>query len=60
VRWVFFDAILTLVFAVLFWMAWPSGNALIIGALIGISMIFSGISRLMLVLAAQAWKVNAI
>ena len=59
VRWIFFDAILTLAFAVLFWMAWPSGNPLIIGALIGISMIFSGISRLMLVLAAQVWKVSA-
>ncbi len=58
VRWIFFDAILTLVFAVLFWMAWPSGHPLIIGALIGISMIFSGISRLMLVLAAQLWAAD--
>ncbi len=55
VRWIFLDAILTLAFAVLFWMTWPVGNSLIIGALIGISMIFSGISRLMLVLAAQVW-----
>jgi len=58
VRWIFFDSILTLAIAILIWMAWPAGNSLVIGALIGISMIFSGISRLMLVLAAQVWKVN--
>jgi uncharacterized membrane protein HdeD (DUF308 family) len=58
VRWVFFDSILTLVIAVLIWMARPSGDSVVIGALIGISMIFSGISRLMLVLAEKEWKVD--
>ena len=58
VRWIFFDAILTLIIAVLIWSAWPSGNSLIIGALVGISMIFSGVSRLMLVLAGQVWLVD--
>ena len=60
VRWIFFDSILTLVIAVLIWMAWHAGNSVVIGALIGISMIFSGISRLMLVLAAQEWEVNLV
>jgi uncharacterized membrane protein HdeD (DUF308 family) len=58
VRWIFFDSMLTLAIAILIWALWPAGNSLVIGALIGISMIFSGISRLMLVLAAQEWEVN--
>ncbi len=31
VGWLFFDAILTLVFAALFWMAWPSGIHSLLG-----------------------------
>jgi len=58
VRWIFFDSLLTLAIALLIWIAWPSGDSIVVGALIGISMIFSGISRLMLVLAAKEWKVD--
>ena len=53
VGWIFFDAILTLVIAIVVWVALPLGSSLAIGALIGISMSFSGISRLMLVLAGH-------
>jgi uncharacterized membrane protein HdeD (DUF308 family) len=43
----------TLILSVLIWMTWPSNSPWVIGTLLGISMIFSGSSRLMLVLAAK-------
>jgi uncharacterized membrane protein HdeD (DUF308 family) len=51
--WLIFDGILTLILAVLLWRAWPSSSVWAIGTLIGISMLFSGFSRLMLSLAAR-------
>jgi uncharacterized membrane protein HdeD (DUF308 family) len=46
--WVLFDGIVTLLLAILIWAQWPSSSAWIIGTLVGISLIFSGISRIML------------
>ena len=54
VRWIALDAALTLAIAILIWMAIPSGDPIIIGASLGISMTFSGISRVMLVLGSQS------
>ena len=51
--WLLFDAVVTLILAVMIWRAWPASSVWVIGTLIGISMIFSGISRLMLSLAAK-------
>jgi uncharacterized membrane protein HdeD (DUF308 family) len=51
--WLFFDGILTLILAVMIWRTWPSSAAWVIGLLVGISMLFSGTSRLMLSLAAR-------
>jgi uncharacterized membrane protein HdeD (DUF308 family) len=51
--WVLFDGIITLILAVMIWKAWPSSTAWAIGILLGISMLFSGIARLMLSLAAR-------
>jgi len=51
--WLLFDAIVTLILAVMIWRTWPSSSAWVIGTLVGISMLFSGTSRLMLSLAAR-------
>lgn len=51
--WLIFDGIVTLILAVLIWRTWPSSSEWAIGTLVGISMLFSGISRLMLSLAAR-------
>jgi uncharacterized membrane protein HdeD (DUF308 family) len=51
--WLFFDGIITLILAILIWRSWPSSTAWAIGIIVGISMLFSGISRLMLSLAAR-------
>lgn len=51
--WLLVDGIITLILAVLIWKTWPSSAAWVIGTLVGISILFSGISRLMLSLAAR-------
>jgi len=51
--WLLFDGIVTLVLAFLIWRTWPSNTEWVIGTLVGISMIFSGVSRLALSLAAR-------
>jgi len=51
--WVLFDGIITLLLGLLIYMQWPSSSAWAIGTLVGISMIMSGISRVMLSLAVR-------
>jgi len=51
--WLLFDAIITLILGVLIWRTWPSDSEWVIGTLVGISMLFSGISRLLLSLTAR-------
>ena len=51
--WVMFDGIVTLILGILIWRQWPSSSAWVIGTLVGISLIFSGVSRFMLSFAAR-------
>src|SRR5260221_2468001 len=51
--WLLFDGIITLILAVLILRNWPSSTELVIGTPVGISMLVSGISRLMRSLAAR-------
>jgi len=51
--WLLVDGIITFILAVMIWRAWPASSVWVIGTLVGISMIFSGFSRLMLSLAAK-------
>ena len=46
--WLLLDGIVTLVLALMIWSTWPSSAAWVVGTLVGISMLFSGITRLML------------
>jgi uncharacterized membrane protein HdeD (DUF308 family) len=48
-----FDGVITLILAVMIWRTWPSSSAWVVGTLVGISMLFSGISRLILSLGAR-------
>ncbi len=52
-NWLLIDGIVTLILAVMIWRSWPASTVWVIGTLVGISMIFSGFSRLMLSLAAK-------
>jgi uncharacterized membrane protein HdeD (DUF308 family) len=51
--WLLFDWIITLILAIMIWRTWPASTLWVIGTLVGISMLFSGISRLMISLAAR-------
>jgi uncharacterized membrane protein HdeD (DUF308 family) len=53
-NWLLLDGIVTLILAVMIWRTWPSSSAWAIGILVGVSMLFSGTSRLMLSLAARS------
>ena len=51
--WVLVDGIVTLLLGVMIYMQWPSSSAWAIGTLVGMSMIISGVSRVMLSLAVR-------
>ena len=44
--WFLFDAIVTIVLGIMIFMSWPVSSVWAVGTLIGISILFSGISRL--------------
>jgi uncharacterized membrane protein HdeD (DUF308 family) len=51
--WVLVDGVVTLLLGLMIYMQWPSSSAWAIGTLVGISMIFSGVSRIMMSLAVR-------
>lgn len=51
--WLAVDGIITLVLAIMIWRTWPSNTGWVLGTLVGISILFSGVSRLMLSLGAR-------
>ncbi len=57
--WVLFDAIVTILLGVLIWAHWPLNSEWVVGTLVGISFIASGVSRLMLSLAVRKLTARA-
>jgi len=51
--WVLIDGIITLLLGLMIYLQWPSSSAWAIGTLVGISMIISGVTRVMLSLAVR-------
>ena len=51
--WLLFDGIVTLVLAAMIASAWPTSSVWAVGLLVGVSMFFSGITRLMLSVAVR-------
>jgi uncharacterized membrane protein HdeD (DUF308 family) len=51
--WLLLDGIVTLILAILIWRTWPGSTKWVIGTLVGVSMVFSGIARLTISLAAR-------
>jgi uncharacterized membrane protein HdeD (DUF308 family) len=49
--WILVDGIVTLLLGLMIYFEWPSSSNWAIGTLVGVSLIFSGITRLMLSLA---------
>ncbi len=51
--WVLIDGIITLLLGLMIYTQWPSSSAWAIGTLVGVSMIISGVTRVMLSLAVR-------
>jgi uncharacterized membrane protein HdeD (DUF308 family) len=51
--WVLIDGVITLFLGLMIYTQWPSSSAWAIGTLVGVSMIFSGLTRVMLSLAVR-------
>jgi uncharacterized membrane protein HdeD (DUF308 family) len=51
--WLLFDGVVTLILAVMIWRTWPASSEWVIGTLVGVSMLFSGVTRLMLSVSAR-------
>jgi uncharacterized membrane protein HdeD (DUF308 family) len=52
-NWVLIDGIVTLLLGMMIYMQWPMSSAWAIGVLVGVSMIISGVTRVMLSLAVR-------
>src|SRR5215475_3247509 len=52
-NWFLFDGIITLLLGLMIYVQWPSSSAWAIGTLVGISLIMSGVTRVMLSLAVR-------
>jgi uncharacterized membrane protein HdeD (DUF308 family) len=51
--WLLFDGLITLVLGLMIWRHWPSGSLWVVGTLVGINMLFTGFTRLMLTLTVR-------
>jgi len=51
--WVLIDGLVTLALGLMIYMQWPSSSVWVIGTLVGLSMIISGLARVMLSLALR-------
>ena len=51
--WMLLDGIVTLVLGFMIWNRWPLGSLWVIGTLVGISMVMTGTTRLMMALAVR-------
>ena len=58
--WLAFEGIITIILAVMIWRTWPFSTIWAIGTLVGISMLFSGFSRLMFSLSCRRAFANAV
>jgi uncharacterized membrane protein HdeD (DUF308 family) len=52
-RWLMLEGVFTLILGLMIWRHWPSGSLWVIGTLVGINMIMTGTTRLMLALAIR-------
>jgi uncharacterized membrane protein HdeD (DUF308 family) len=51
--WMLFNGLITLFLGGLIWLHWPSSSVWAIGTLVGVNLLMTGISRLMLGMAAR-------
>ncbi|HEY5178147.1 MAG TPA: hypothetical protein VII95_21540, partial [Terriglobales bacterium] len=57
--WILVDAIVTILLGVLIWAHWPLNAEWVVGTLFGISIIMSGVTRLMISMAFRRMAASA-
>jgi len=57
--WILVDAIVTILLGILIWAHWPLNAEWVVGTLFGISIIMSGVTRLMISMAFRRMAANA-
>jgi uncharacterized membrane protein HdeD (DUF308 family) len=57
--WLLINALITLFVGGLIWFHWPSSSTWAIGTLVGVNLLITGISRVMLGLAARSLSPHA-
>jgi uncharacterized membrane protein HdeD (DUF308 family) len=57
--WLLFDGLVTLLLSLLIGVHWPSSSAWAIGTLVGVSMIMSGVARVMMSSAVRRLTTTA-
>ncbi len=53
-RWLLFEGVITLLLGIMIWRHWPSSTLWVIGTLVGINMIMTGTTRLMLAIGVRS------
>lgn len=51
--WVLLDGVVTLLLGMMIWSRWPVSSLWAVGTLVGVGILFSGVTRLMIVLASR-------
>ena len=51
--WILFDGIISLILGIMIWTTWPLNTEWVIGTLVGISMLFSDLTRFFVCLTAR-------
>jgi uncharacterized membrane protein HdeD (DUF308 family) len=51
--WVLVDGIITILLGILIWIHWPHNTEWVVGTLVGLSIIISGVTRLMVSLSVR-------
>ena len=57
-RWFLLDGVVTLLLGAMIYMQWPSSSAWAVGTLVGVSLIFSGVARVMVSLTVRKAAVS--
>jgi uncharacterized membrane protein HdeD (DUF308 family) len=53
--WILLNGIVSIVLAVMIWRHWPTGSLWVLGVLVGIGLLMTGTTRLMMALAIRAY-----
>ena len=53
--WILINGIVSIILAVMIWRHWPTGSLWVLGVLVGIGLLMTGVSRLMIALAVRTY-----